>query len=77
LTRQDGRYALPLGDGWDGIVPGVNVLMSSDEAGGLVLQVVDPILGLQDQACGVLDQERMGNHPCGKNLAGECDVAWA
>jgi hypothetical protein len=58
------------------LVP-VHVLMSSDEAGGLVLQVVDPILGLQDQACSVLEQECMGDTPCGKNPPGECDVAWS
>ena len=77
LATQDGWYALVLGDGCDGIEPGVNVLMSTDDTGGLVLQVVDPILGLQDQACSVLDQEHLGSEPCGKNPAGECDVAWS
>ena len=56
LATQDGRYALVLGDGCDGVVPGVNVLMSTDDAGGLVLKVIDPILGLQDQACRVVEQ---------------------
>jgi hypothetical protein len=51
--------------------------MSSNEASGLVRQVIDPILGLHDQACSVLDQEHMGDTPCDKNPAGECDVAWA
>jgi hypothetical protein len=77
LATQDGRYALVLGDGCDGAVPGVNVLMSTDAAGSLVLQVVDPLLGLQDQTCSVVEQERMGDTPCGKNPAGECDVAWS
>jgi hypothetical protein len=77
LATQDGRYALVLGDGCDQVVPGVNVLMSTDDAGGLLLQVVDPILGVQDQAYSVLDQERVGDTPCGKNPAGQCDVGWA
>ena len=77
LATQDGRYALVLGDGCDGVAPGVNVLMSTDDAGGLVLQVVDPILGLQDQACRVVDQKRMSDEPCRTNPAGACDVAWA
>ena len=51
--------------------------MSSNEASGLVRQVIDPILGLQDQACSVLEQEHMGDEPCRKNPAGECDVAWS
>src|SRR4051794_20325405 len=32
LATQDGRYALVLGEGGDGVVPGVNVLMSTDDA---------------------------------------------
>ena len=53
----------------------LNVLVNTDDAGGLVLQVVDPILGLQDQACSVVEQERMSTEPCSTNPAGECDVA--
>jgi hypothetical protein len=37
VATQDRRYALVLGDGCAGVVPGVNVLMSTDDAGGLVL----------------------------------------
>ena len=70
LATQDGRYARVLGDGGDGAV-------SIDDAGGLVLRVVDPVLGPQDQACSVVEQERMGDTPCGKNPVGECDVAWS
>jgi hypothetical protein len=40
------RYALVLGNGCEGVVPGVNVLMSTDDAGGVLLQMVDPILSL-------------------------------
>ena len=46
LATQAGRYVLVLGDGCDGVVPGVNMLMSSDDTGGLEHQVVDSILGL-------------------------------
>ena len=77
MATQDGRYALVLGEGCAGVVPGVNVLMSTDDAGGLVLQVVGSILGLQDQTCGVVEQEYLDDTPCGKSPAGECDVAWA
>jgi hypothetical protein len=77
LATHDGRHALVLDDGCDGVEPGVNMLRSTDEAGGLMLQVIDPILGLQDQACSVLERECMGDTPCGKNPAGECDMAWS
>ena len=77
LATHDGRHALVLDDGCDGVEPGVNMLRSTDEAGGLMLQVIDPILGLQDQACSVLERECMGDTPCGKNPPGECDMAWS
>jgi hypothetical protein len=67
VATQDGRYALTLGDGCDGAVPGVNVLMSSADAGSLMLQVIDPILGVQNQTCSVVDQECMSTEPCSTN----------
>jgi hypothetical protein len=88
LATQDGWYSIEPGEGcaWLGpdagptgdpgvVQPGVNVLMHAD-GDALVLQVVDPLLGVQDAACPVAEWVRVSEQPCAKNPAGDCDVAY-
>jgi hypothetical protein len=80
LATQSGRDAIRLGEGFSGVAPGVNVLQEiaevpDDEAVGLTLQVVDPVLGVQAEVCTVIERLHMSDVPCARNADGVCDVA--
>lgn len=72
LWTLDGVYGVQLGDGCDGAVAGVNVLVDGDQ-----LQVIDPLQGLQDQVCTLTTRVKKGDVPCSTNPDGICDVAWS
>jgi hypothetical protein len=71
LWTSDGVYAVQLGSGCDGVRAGLNVLIDGDE-----LRVIDPLLGVQDQACQLTVRDKRGDVPCATNPDGVCDVAW-
>ncbi len=77
LATPEGRDAIQLGSGCDGVVPGVNVVQLASEGSDPKLQVVDPILGLQSDLCLVIERRHMSDAPCAKNPAGLCDVAFS
>jgi hypothetical protein len=56
---------------------GLNVLVGISDDGNLTLQVIDPILGLEDQLCSVVDRVQLGETACAKDPAGDCDVAYS
>ncbi len=70
LATQQGRYAIVLGDGCDGIGPDINVLADTSDDNDWKLQ-----LDGSDRACAVAEWHWMGNTPCFTNDDGECDVA--
>jgi hypothetical protein len=74
LATQDGRYMLQLGEGCNGVRSGVNVLVAADDVGALTLQVIDPVLGLLDEECEVVDLQHTSDVPCRMNADGLCDV---
>ena len=43
----------------------------------LALQVVDPILGLQEDGCEVVGRRHMSDVPCARNPDRVCDVAFS
>lgn len=71
VATQVGRFALMLGDGCEGVGPGVNVVIGPES-----VQVVDPLLGVQDQVCNVTIGERLSSEPCNTGPDGDCDVAY-
>ena len=73
LATLAGRDAIQLGDGCQGVVPGVNVLVDADGA----LQVVDPVRGVQTGMCTLVQRVHMSDAPCAQNGVGVCDVAFS
>jgi hypothetical protein len=70
LATQQGRYAILLGDGCDGIEQDMNVLADTSDENNWTLQLED-----SDQLCAVVEWHWMGNTPCFTNADGECDIA--
>jgi hypothetical protein len=77
LATPDGRDAIQLADGCTAVVPGVNVVQRRLENVHVALQVVDPILGPQPEACEVIARRHMSDVPCARNPDGVCDVAFS
>src|SRR5262249_32653521 len=73
LATLRGRDAIQISSTCRGVVPGVNVILRD----GGELQVIDPISGVQPEACSILLQLHMPDVPCVQNAAGTCDVAFS
>jgi hypothetical protein len=73
LATLEGREAIQLGDNCGLVVPGVNVVLDADGR----LQAIDPLTGLQPQACTLVNDRHMSDVPCQTNPAGACDVAFS
>lgn len=71
LAESDGRYAITLGDGCDGVQAGQNVALESDGT----LQVIDPLNGLEPDVCHFTILDKVSGVPCGQRDDGTCDVA--
>jgi hypothetical protein len=73
LELHEGTWELWLGDGCAGVEAGENVLV---DRMAWTLQVVDPVLGVQDGTCQVARNVQRDSVPCAINPSGVCDVAW-
>jgi hypothetical protein len=71
LDTQEGWFSIQLGDGCDGFTAGENVLVDGDN-----LQMIDPLQGVQDEVCTVLDRVKLSGQRCQTNPDGVCDVAY-
>jgi hypothetical protein len=76
LATLGGRYAIELGTDCEAVVPGVNVIVSETPDQPL-LQVVDPIAGVQPQRCAINHRQHMSDVQCATNVAGACDVTFS
>jgi hypothetical protein len=73
LATLGGRDAIELGDGCGSVVPGVNVIL--DESG--LMRVVDPMRGIDQDTCVIVNRLHMSDMPCATNQSGTCDVAFS
>ena len=77
LATPSGRDAIQLGDGCEGVAPGLNVMQDNATGADLRLRVVDPVVGVLPAECVVAARRHMSDVPCIQNQRGACDVAFA
>ena len=74
LALMDGTWQVWLGDGCDGVVPGVNVLFDRDT---WTIELVETRVGAEAGTCQVRRALQEDAVRCAMNPSGVCDVAWA
>jgi hypothetical protein len=74
LALIDGTWQVWLGNGCDGIVPGLNVLFDRD---AWTIELIDTRLGAEAGTCEVRRALRRDGIECATNPSGVCDVGWS
>jgi hypothetical protein len=74
LALVDGTWQVWLGNGCDGIGPGLNVLFDRD---AWTIELVDARLGVEAGTCQVRRALQRDGVGCATNPSGVCDVAWS
>ncbi len=74
LALVDGTWQVWLGDGCDGVVPGVNVRFDRD---AWTIELVDTKVGVEAGTCQVRRALHEDATRCATNPSGVCDVAWS